>query len=480
MHAHHNEKGATTTAQAVRPELPIRQPSNMSAASDDAVPITNPMNTPDLLQERLQAWKHAVGYLEEYIGATQKLHHAHSKEYEKVLKTVQSPLREGHHFDQNLGGVAGLFENIRQNTQGIINSHLETEKNIKGSVLPILDRLHKEIKAKAKELEGGIGKTAKEVEKSRNTTQKHIELLGTHTAGFDSSAHKLNAHDDPYVIRRGVIHRLNKQLMEENNHRRDILAVQNNFETFEAHVLEVIQQSLASFNQFVGAQAQKTGLSYADMLATAQRIPPEFEWINFMSRSADKLIDPSTPDRTLDSVSFPNENHKSTKPLIEGTLERKSRNKLSMAGFTSAYYVVTPSKFLHEFKDTDNFRHDPVPQLSIYLPDAVVGAVSGDKFNIKGKDLSGGMGAKLSGSSELSFKARSPADAQKWHDIIMKANAAPVPAINTGVATNGSSGSAPVSAITPTSAGGTGQTTGVAPGVAPAAVPAAAGEKETK
>ena len=32
-------------------------------------------------------------------------------------KTVSDPLKEGHHFDQSLGGVAGLFENIRSNTQ---------------------------------------------------------------------------------------------------------------------------------------------------------------------------------------------------------------------------------------------------------------------------------------------------------------------------------------------------------------------------
>jgi hypothetical protein len=34
----------------------------------------------------LQAWKHAVGYLEDYITATEKTNHAHGKEYERVLK----------------------------------------------------------------------------------------------------------------------------------------------------------------------------------------------------------------------------------------------------------------------------------------------------------------------------------------------------------------------------------------------------------
>jgi hypothetical protein len=58
-----------------------------------------------------------VGYLEAYVGAVEKAHTAHSKEYEKVLKSISAPLREGRHFDQGVGGVAGFFENIRVNTQ---------------------------------------------------------------------------------------------------------------------------------------------------------------------------------------------------------------------------------------------------------------------------------------------------------------------------------------------------------------------------
>lgn len=42
--------------------------------------------TSGLLLERLQAWKHACGYLESYIVATEKVEKAHAKEYEKVLK----------------------------------------------------------------------------------------------------------------------------------------------------------------------------------------------------------------------------------------------------------------------------------------------------------------------------------------------------------------------------------------------------------
>jgi len=378
------------------------------------------LSTTDLLEERLRAWKHAVAYLEDYVTATEKVEKAHAKEYEKVLKTIANPLREGHHFDQSLGGVAGLFENMRANTQGIINSHLETEKNLKGSVLPILERLHKEIKNKSKELTSGAGKGAKEVDKARNTTQKHIELLGTQTSAYNSQGGRINATDDPYVVHRGVYHRLNKQILEENNSRNDLISVQSNFQTFEQHIVEVLQQAIGSFNQFVSGQLEKDRNMYQDILGTAQRIPPEMEWTGFVARNQHLLVDPNGPPRSIDNITFPNQNHTATQPLIEGTLERKSRNKLSM-GYSTGYYVVTPSKYLHEFKDNDNFRKDPSPELSIYLPDATIGAVAGEKFNVKGKDVSGGLSSKLSGSPEVAFKAHTAADAQKWWEVIKSA-----------------------------------------------------------
>jgi len=308
---------------------------------------------------------------------------------------------------------------MRVNTQALVNTNLETEKNIKGSALPIVERLHKEIKHKAKELAHGAEKTAKEVEKTRNNTQKHIELLGQHAAAHEATGGKANPSEDPYVLSRGVIHRLNKQVVEENNQHNDLLSVQANFETFERHIIQVLHQAMETFTGLTGGQALGVQALHADMLAAAQQIPPNFEWKAFVKRRGTSLANASDPPRTVEAIQFPNQSHPSTKALIAGSLDRKSRNKLSW-GYTTSYYVVTPARFLHEFKDDDNLRRDPVPELSIYLPDATVGAPSGDKFVVKGKDKSGHMGGMLAGSSELSFKAHSAAEAEKWFEVIRK------------------------------------------------------------
>lgn len=326
----------------------------------------------------------------------------------------------------------------------MINSNLESEKTLKGTVLPIFDRLHKEIKAKHKEVTNGVEKGAKEIDKTRNNTQKHIELLGQQAAAFESTGGKLEAHHDPYIVQRGVLYRLNKQVMEENNHRNDLIHVQDSFQQFEAHVILVLQQGLEAFNQVVGGQADKTRALYADMLGTAQRIPGDLEWQGFQKREAHRLVNPADPPRSVDAITFPNQSHPSTKPLIEGSLERKSRNKLSW-GTQSGYYVVTPAKFLHEFKDDDVVRQDPKPELSMYLPDAVIGAPAGDKFSIKGKDKSGSFSSKLAGSSELHFKAHSAAEAQKWFEAIRVAAGATGPAYESGSSTPTAAGSLSVS-----------------------------------
>jgi hypothetical protein len=291
---------------------------------------------------------------------------------------------------------------------------------LSGTVLPPLKRLHKEIESKGKELGSGVAKQSKAVDKARNASQKHIELLGQYTANFDSAGSKLDAAHDPYVLRRGINHRLNQQILDENNNRNDLLSVQNNFQQFEAHILTTVQSVLGSFSQFMGGQAERHRAMYGDMASTGQKVPLDFEWHGFVKRNENVLINPDAPARSMSNVTFPNQSHRATKPLIEGSLERKSRGVGAIIGYKSGHYAITPAGYLHEFKDDDDFHKDPTPELSLYLPDSTIGAVDGVKFQIKGKDVSGGkLGQKMHMSSEYQFKAHTAGDATKWHSVIM-------------------------------------------------------------
>ncbi|KAF3902590.1 hypothetical protein ABW21_db0207904 [Orbilia brochopaga] len=397
----------------------------MSAAVETAQvgadPLTSPIpvekgNVAELLLERVNAWKHACGFMEEYVEATANLHKHISKHYDAVLKTVSEPLREGHHFSQANGGVASFFENVRANTQALANSQLETEKALRAQILQTLNRLHAEIKNKHKELTNGAAKGAKGVEKARGLTQKQLEHLGQNTANFDSIGGKVEPANDPYIIQRGVQHHLHKQILEENAHKKDLLDVQNNFLTFEKHVLTTMRSALSQFFQVVSQQTDKNRQLYGDINANFQNIPDEFEWTNFTVRSAEILIDPTTPDRKLDNIKFPNQDHRSSTPLVNGLLQRKGK---IMKSYDAYHYAVTPAGYLHEFSKNNDFKEHPEPELSLYLPECVIGAApaSGEvKFIVAGKDAN--KNPHLTARHEFAFKAGGHDEALKWHSII--------------------------------------------------------------
>ena len=74
------------------------------------------------------------------------------------------------------------------------------------------------------------------------------------------------------------------------------------------------------------------------------------EWNAFIQKYEDVLINPVSSNRDVASLTFPNQNHSSTKPPIEGALQRKGK---ILGRYNTAYYVLTPSKYLHEFESPD-------------------------------------------------------------------------------------------------------------------------------
>jgi hypothetical protein len=100
--------------------------------------------------------------------------------------------------------------------------------------------------------------------------------------------------------------------------------------------------------------------------------------------------------------------------MIAGSLERKGK---LMGKYNAGYYVVTPSKFLHEYKTDDDLAKDPTPENSLYLPDCIVGALDGQKFAVKGKDASKGK-LGISMTHEFQFKAHTAREAEQWYSVI--------------------------------------------------------------
>ncbi|TGZ78472.1 hypothetical protein EX30DRAFT_356033 [Ascodesmis nigricans] len=405
-------------------------PTRSSTLGSDAAipPETGEIGV--LLIERLRAWKHAVKYLESYVDQMETLHKGLSKDYHKVLKTVDEPLKEGHHFDQTVGGVASFFENLRANTVSIGQTHTETATALKSQVLPILERLHKEIKDRAKHVQHECERATKMVAKTRNATQSQIELLGQHASNYSGAStgaggHHLHLHKaakpkpefDPWILKRGVLHRLQHQVQEENTQQNDLIGVQKHFGEFEAHVVTTVQAAIKELDTVLAGRRDKERALLSDLHSKSASIPTDFEWTNFLTRNSSVLIPLDAAPRTVDSITFPNSTHPSTIPTLHGSLQRKGK---IMRSYYAAYYVLTPAGYLHEFKDQDSSNHtkDSDPESSLYLPECSIGALSPEhKFIVSGKDTASTLGRK----KDFAFKCGSREEAVKWYEALSRA-----------------------------------------------------------
>ncbi|KAI5303245.1 hypothetical protein KEM56_007757 [Ascosphaera pollenicola] len=205
--------------------------------------------TARLLIERLRAWKHACGSLEDYCDSLAKIQKSQAKEMTKVAQTVQDELREREHFDGGENGIAALFKNLHTNTVNISNLHNETERRLRTAVLPILENLHTKLKTQAKEVTEQSTKTFKRVEKSRNETQKVLENLAAQASHAEASRDKLSSSHDPLVIDRHVQHKFNKQINEENINLSELKVMQERLRAFEVHVVQMMQEAFAKLNE---------------------------------------------------------------------------------------------------------------------------------------------------------------------------------------------------------------------------------------
>src|SRR5271168_4662211 len=114
-------------------------------------------------------------------------------------------------------------------------------------------------------------------------------------------------------------------------------------------------------------------------------MPPEKEWDAFCAREPSLLPADHKP-RDAASLTFPFHDHHLVKPLMEGSLARKST---LLKRRTAAHYVLTPSGFLLEYKDKDVLQN-PDPNMSLKLSDCELGnppSRSGKAgFTIRGKN----------------------------------------------------------------------------------------------
>jgi hypothetical protein len=147
------------------------------------------------------------------------------------------------------------------------------------------------------------------------------------------------------------------------------------------------------------------------IVAIAIAIPPKHEWEAFTAREQ-SLLKPDHKPRDPLKTSFPFSTHPLTQPLLETRLTRKST---LLKRKQPAFYVLTRSGYIHEYKDNDPVLY-PDPTLSLKLSDCSLGPRGdGSGFTLKGKDAGKSFGGR---THEYVFLTDNQSTANEWWDGI--------------------------------------------------------------
>lgn len=314
-------------------------------------------------------------------------------------------------FEQS--GMQDIFAGLQQNATKLQNDYLTHAKSVDNTLVKSSKNLSSEIKDFIKRLEKDGVKGGKTVSKNQADTQKHIELLSSHIGKGSGNVSKHT--EDPFITHRGVLSRLDGQVQEENAHHSTLIALQNECAQFEAKIVRSIQDMIGQMSSQSSGQAQALQNSHQQLLNVTNSVSPSSEWNGFVARDK-TLANPNAAPRTAKSVVFPGSEHESTKPVIEGDLLRKGT---VIKKYSSAYYVLTPSGFLHEFK-SKSFETDPDPAWSLDIKTCTIGGHSAPNTGKAKWTISGKTKGLMSSKHDFQFQATSYDDMLEWWTAIRK------------------------------------------------------------
>lgn len=386
------------------------------------------------LLSRLESWIHVVDMIDAYVDSHIAIQKSITQGLEKARKNVadaprfdyassgssdpSSPVADTGEASSSVTGVAESFEVLRSTTDALINKSNDTEQGLRTGVLPQLATLKGDIEKHIKGLKSTGVKNSKDVQKAKEVTQASIEKLGSYVSSFNINTHtKLDYKNDPYVLHRHVVQALEDQVAKENYQTDALISVEKNFETLEKHITQVIQQAVSLLHSTLTNYSRVGTEGYDNIAQTFAAIPAGYEWSKFASNPNSYVVPYDKPKRRIENIYFANSDAPSTKPVIEGIMQRKDGKLLK--SYTSAYYVLTPSRFLLQYSSQDSVR-DATPEFAIYIPDAQVGELNPHntgkhKFIITAKDGARTIGI---GHKTYTFKLNTHDELVSWHNAI--------------------------------------------------------------
>ncbi|KAJ9314865.1 hypothetical protein DTO271D3_4865 [Paecilomyces variotii] len=373
------------------------------------VPIPTNGSPTDVLANRFQAWRKVLKDLIVFFKDLQKSHETRSKLFLSASNIVNNASLPPTFLES--GGLADATEILRDyHKQGLAEA--ARAKEIDNEVVLQLTGLRSDLQQKTKEIKSLSGDFKNTVDKEVEGTRKAVRNLQEALGLVDLDPAATSGKGDPFIVRLHVDRQIEKQIEEENYLHRAFLNLESSGRELESIVVGEIQKAYNAYANILKREAEQALDTAEKLRAGPVSMPRDHEWNSFIANE-DQLVDPKTPIRSVESISYPGKDHPAAAEVRSGMLERKSKY---LKSYTPGWYVLSPTH-LHEFKSPDRVSWQ-TPVMSLYLPEQKLGSHSqpgstSHKFMLKGRQT----GAMHRGHAWV-FRAESHETMMAWYEDI--------------------------------------------------------------
>ncbi|ODV87555.1 hypothetical protein CANARDRAFT_26943 [[Candida] arabinofermentans NRRL YB-2248] len=439
-----------------------------STAHTDLLDAALPDST-NLMVERYSKYLSLVKNLESFTDNYLVVLSASTKNHEKLKSknaTEQIPNFESHPGsdvpvsgstaavkraetqDDVVMDVNNFMEALRMKIDFLHTNSQEAESAIKTQVLPEFKKLQEQILTRQKDFIQMSTKEQKELKKLTSASSKEMAKLDDSIQAFEITAErgKVDYHRDPYLINRALLYHAEGQVQKENAHIDFLESNELTLKILESQIMEILKKIFNTLSNILSNYYGSQVNVFQELNTKLSSIPNDLEWEKFKQKNADHLVLSSSTDpgienamdqlslngvstglskpvfepaknslkRDIDAITYKNKDHQATSPILEGILMKKGGH-LSKK-YTSAYYVITRSRYLLEFpsRAVDSYQ----PSLILYLPECFLKDENKDgkfKFIVQGKDISSML---IKTKKNYTFKASSSDEYLTWFNVI--------------------------------------------------------------
>lgn len=364
-----------------------------------------------LLVRRLEKWQGTVTLILQYAESQANSQSGITHGLEKTRNVFKDlPHLYNSEGDAPKSAIDQTIASIYNETETLTIASETAATSIRQQIIPPLELLLAEVDQHYREIKGNSLAAMKDIEKLRTATYKQMEGLNTIV---HSGAISDNSREDPYVLKRRMAQVIHDQVERENDHARNVVAIQTNFGEFDKKVVKTIQTALIDLEQILSSFHNTAIAGHKTVAETYGAVPLEHDWDAFKAKNSDAFLPTTGFQRDPAKIEFENMNHDYTQAVVEGPLSRKTRVLRSLE---QGFYVLTPGGYLHEFKSEDPLVQ-PLPDLSLFIPECEIEPLdprNPDEFRVYGKDRS----SKMSTKRTYTFRASTESDARVWYEAL--------------------------------------------------------------